>query len=183
MTLDEPEIASIAAFVREQLPAGESRIQTKPIKCRDAWWPQTSGFTEESRAREIQDEVQDEIRAIEECLKRLEGFKEKRIEEMSEQDFIDALSDQMSRRSTALALWDHIAFPLRHRDGLVYRVGPRTNFDVISADQFVRLVTLQTVHFKRDLIGQAKEIRFWRTAFGALVIVILLIVLWKLQFI
>jgi hypothetical protein len=91
----------------------------------------------------------------------------------------------LNQRSTAISLWEQIAFPLRRLGDIVFRIrAPRDVFgtpiiEAVLVDDFIRGVSLHTVSDKQKISRLQKRLTAWKLiAAGASAGAVLL--LWKI---
>jgi hypothetical protein len=93
----------------------------------------------------------------------------------------------MNQRAVALDVWEQIAFPLRRRGDIIYRIcaprevlGGTPIVDAVATDEFIRGVSSATARYAQELARLRRRLRMWRLS-GAVtgaVLVLLFVIRW-----
>jgi hypothetical protein len=178
--------------VRRQLSDSGTRIAAAPLYFRSAWWPDPGRDILKFRAelmsdygvptgpKEITDDFYAEVKAIEECLDRLEHGPNDAEPEKTTEWMARRIMESANQRATALSVWEKIAFPLRLRGNSVFHVVAPSNIlgtpivEAMPADEFIRLVSMQTIYDKVEIARLQQRLNWWKLA-GAVAACVLLL--------
>jgi hypothetical protein len=187
--------------VRRQLSDDGARIAGAPLPFRHAWWPDAgldnlgklysellSNYGVPSGPKEITAEFYTEVEAIQDSLLRLENVAD--VAAPGETELATATRQVLAganRRAKALSVWEKIAFPIRQRGSVVFRiVAPQDIFgtpivDAMPVDEFIRRVSLQTIRDKQQLARLQTHLRRWWNAAGIVAFIAAMFILHELS--
>lgn len=189
----EVTFEQIVTDVRSKLEDDGARIADTPWPFRETWWPGTTVIGQEllsdygvpTSFPEIERDFYDEVGAIRDSLKHV-GHKPTLAE--WQKGSIDAgrrLMTSLNLRTDALRVWDKIAFPVRRRGDLVFRIlAPRdvTGSPIVQAlhvDDYIRGVSIKTAENAACISGLTKKVNRWRLTSFVLVAIVALIFAWR----
>jgi len=183
---------NVISGVRHQLSDEGVRIAETPTPFNLAWWPNSPSVTEQllsdygvpSGPKQLTEEFDAEVKAIHERLDELGHVPEVAKWQKTKDQNARRMYASLNQRAEALSVWEHIAFPLRRRGDVVFRIsaprdvlGGRPLVDALHVDDFIRGVSLQTVRDKLELARLHRHLSLWRLAAGAGAAAVLFLVL------
>jgi hypothetical protein len=190
---DDVTYASVITKIRNQLRDDGIRIANTPVPFRYVWWPLESNTIENLLKSDygitmgpvgLNDSFADEVKAIHDALDTL-GHEPEFVQWQKVNDAnARALYKSMNQRSTALSVWEAIAFPLRRQGDLIFRIcaprqvgGGMPIIDALPTDTFIRGVSIYTARSAQQLAKLEKQVRIWQVLTGTALLLFLLTIL------
>lgn len=190
MRKNDVTFANVIADVRRQLSDNGIRIADTPISFSDAWWqnsPSMAQYPEQqlksdhgipSGPKQLNEEFDAEVKAIHECLDRFERLPRFAKWQETKDPNARLMYKSLNQRADALQIWEHIAFPLRRRGDIVFRIfaprqvlGGAPMIGALHVDDFIRGVSSHTVRDKHEIARLRKQLNVWKIiAAGAIVV-------------
>jgi len=136
---------------------------------------------------QLNEEFDAEVKAIHECLDKLGHIPRFANWQNTKDQNARLMYKALNQRADALYIWEHIAFPLRRRGDILFRIsaprevlGGRPIVDALLVDDFIRRVSSHTVRDKQELIRLRKQLNMWKLVAGVgMVIVLFLVFAWQ----
>lgn len=180
MPKNEVTFEQVIACVRRRLLDGGVRIAEAPTLFQHVWWPNSPSFEARlasdygiySGPEQLNEEFDMEVMAIQECLEETGYVPDFENWQLSEGP-AGRVYSSLNTRAMALSVWERIAFPLRRRGDVVYRIcAPRDVLgrpliDALIVDDFVRGISLQSANDKIDLARLKSSLVLWKRVAGA----------------
>jgi hypothetical protein len=193
--------------VRHRLCDDGARIAESPSQFGGVWWPcdpwgdplkdygnsqylnaqLNSDFAVPHGSKELVDEFKAELKAIHECLDNSPDAKKKlnwtNAGDNDGQNIIAA----MNNAALELRVWDQIAFPLRRRGDLLFRIFPPRDVAgapivaAVPVDEFIRGSSLQSLGDRMEIGQLRRQLTRWRFATGAIAAVFLIVLIISLR--
>lgn len=176
MPKNEVTFQEVIACVRQRLSDEGIRIAETPTLFQHVWWPSSptfeiqlsSDYGMNSGPEYLNEEFDTEVKAIQECLEESGYVPDFEKWQLSEGP-AGRVYSSLNTRAMALSVWERIAYPLRRRGDVVYRIcapreilGGRPLIDAVIVDDFVRGISLQSAHDKIEFSQLKSSLILWR---------------------
>lgn len=126
-----------------------------------------SDFGVYSGPEELKAEFDAEVKAIRECLHTLGYTPGLAKWQQSKDPNIRLMYEGLNLRGDALSMWEQIAFPLRRRGGVLFRIaaprdviGGTPIVDAVAIDDFIRGVSARTAKDREELAHLRERLDF-----------------------